>query len=110
MSKEELVTLLKTLGIPVEEGIQNDKNTNSFPRIVFWEYVWDPILASDQEYDTKVTYQVSFFSKQPRDPKLIELKKKLKGKKLFPYIEHEFVDKGQYFHSYFSVEVTENIE
>lgn len=110
MNKEELVELLKELDIPVNEGIQNDKNTNSYPRIVFWEYGWDPIVASDQEYNTKVIYQISFFSKQPRHAKLLELKRKLNEKKIFPYIEHEYVEKEQYFHSFFPIEVLENIE
>lgn len=110
MNKEELVKLLEKLGIPINEGIQNDKNTNSYPRIVFWEYGWDSIVASDQEYNTKVIYQISFFSKQPRHAKLLELKRKLNEKKIFPYIEHEYVEKEQCFHSFFPIEVLENIE
>lgn len=110
MNKQELVKLLKKLGISVNEGIQNDQNTNVYPRIVFWEYGWDPIVASDKEYNTKVIYQISFFSKEPRDEKLLELKRELKNKKIFPYIEHEYVQKDKYFHSFFPLEVFENIE
>lgn len=91
-------------------GIQNDQSANVYPRIVFWEYGWDPLLASNEEYDTKVTYQVSFFSKVPRDPKLLELRRLLKEKKICPYIEHEYIEKDRYFHSFFPVDVLEQIE
>lgn len=110
MKKDKLIEIMKSLGIPINEGIQNDKDTNSYPRIVFWEYGWDPIVASDQEYNTKVIYQVSFFAKQPRDPKLLELKRKLNELKIYPYIEHEYIQKDKYFHSFFPIEVVENIE
>ncbi len=110
MNKKELVDLLNKLKIPVNEGIQSDKNTNIYPRIVFWEYGWDPIVASNNEYDTKVIYQISFFSKKPRDEKLLELKKALNSNKIYPYIEHEYVQKEKYFHSFFPLEVLEKIE
>lgn len=110
MNKKELEKLLNELGIPVNEGIQSDKNTNVYPRIVFWEYGWDPIVASDEQYNTKVIYQISFFSKVPRDEKLLELKRNLNKKRIFPYIEHEYVAKDKYFHSFFPLEVLENIE
>lgn len=110
MNKQELEELLNKLGIPVNEGIQNDKDTNVYPRIVFWEYGWEHIVASNEEYNTKVIYQISFFSKNPRNEKLLELKKELKKRKIFPYIEHEYVQKEKYFHSFFPLEVLENIE
>ena len=110
MNKEELIKILKNLGIPINEGIQNDKDTNVYPRIVFWEYLWDPIIASDKEYNTKVTYQISFFSKNPRNDKLLELKRILNEKRIFPFIEHEYVQKEKYFHSFFPIEVLEQIE
>ena len=110
MDKSELEKILASLDIPYNEGIQNDKNTNVYPRIVYWEYGWNPIMGSGKEYDTKVIYQVSFFSKIPRHPKLIKLKKKLAEVGLNPYIEHEYVQKEQYWHSFFSVEVVENLD
>lgn len=110
MNKEELIKILKNLEIPINEGIQNDKDTNVYPRIVFWEYLWDPIIASDKEYNTKVTYQISFFSKNPRNDKLLELKRILNEKRIFPFIEHEYVQKEKYFHSFFPIEVLEQIE
>lgn len=110
MNKEVLIKLLKKLEIPVNEGIQNDKNTNTYPRIVFWEYGWEPLIASNEEYNTKVIYQISFFAERPRDAKLLELKRKLNELKIFPYIEHEYIPKEKYFHSFFPIEVLENIE
>lgn len=110
MNKQKLIEILTSLGIAVNEGIQSDKDTNVYPRIVFWEYGWDPLVASDKEYNTKVIYQISFFAKQPRDAKLIELKRKLNELKIFPYIEHEYIQKEKYFHSFFPIEVLENIE
>ena len=110
MNKEELIEILESLNIPINEGIQNDKDTNVYPRIVFWEYRWEPITGSGKEYDTNVRYQVSFFSKIPRHPKLLELKKELKKRKIIPDIEHEYIQDEKYFHSFFPVEVRENIE
>ena len=110
MNKEELIEILESLNIPINEGIQNDKDTNGDPRIVFWEYGWEPITASGTEYDTNVIYQVSFFSEEPRHEKLIQLKNELKKKKITPYIEHEYIQKEKYFHSFFPIEVRENIE
>ncbi len=110
MNKDDLVNLLNELDIPVNEGIQNDRYTNIYPRIVFWDYVWDPIIASNKEYDTKVTYQISFFSKEPRNPKLLKLRKKLAKKEIFPYIEREYIKKDQYFHSFFAIDVLENLD
>ena len=110
MTKKELIDLLKELDIPINEGIQNDKDKYTFPRIVFWEYVWSPIVASDTEYNTTVTYQISFFSNKPRDEKLIKLKNLLNKKHLYPTIEHEYVKENKMFHSFFPVEVIEKIE
>ena len=109
MSKEELVEFLSLLDIPFNEGIQNDKNTNSKERIVFWDYVWDSLSASGKEYNTLVTYQVSFFSLIPRNPKLVELKRLLNEKGINPTIYHEFDQERKEFHSYFSIEVLEKI-
>lgn len=109
MTKEELATLLDELEIQVNEGIQNDGSTNVYPRIVYWEFIWDSLNASGEEYDTKVTYQVSFFSQTPRHKKLLELKQKLNEKGLFPMINHEYIQEDKLFHSYFALEVLENV-
>ncbi len=109
MEKQELIKILQSINIPVSEGIQNDKDINKFPRIVFWEYYWEPMPASGEVYNTKVTYQISFFSDIPRHQKLLELLKALHEKGIKPAVEHEYVQDERYFHSYFAVEVLENV-
>ncbi|WZU02690.1 hypothetical protein MGH68_07285 [Erysipelothrix sp. D19-032] len=43
MDKSKLIEVLKSLGIPVNEGIQNDNDVNKAPRIVLFEYLWTDI-------------------------------------------------------------------
>lgn len=109
MNKKELIELISSLDISYNEGISNDKNKNVVPRIVFWDFLWESLNASGQEYDTKVTYQVSFFSDIPRHPKLIELKKLLAQKGIFVRIEHEYIEKDRCWHSYFGIDVLEYV-
>lgn len=107
LSKEDLVLIFKSLEIPYNEGIQLDKNKNAEARIVFWDYYWEPLVASGKEYSTSVLYQVSFFSKKPRHAKLLELKRKLAEKGIFVVIEHEYNQKEQFWHSFFKIEILE---
>ncbi len=109
MTKEELVEMLESLGIPCAEGIQHMKDSQKLPRIVYFEYIWEPIGASGKEYDTLVRYQISFFSLIPRDPKLLLLKKMLNDKNIMTYISHEYIENTREFHSYFALEVVENV-
>lgn len=109
MEKQELIKVLQSIHVAVSEGIQNDKDVNKFPRIVFWEYYWEPMPASGEIYNTKVTYQISFFSDIPRHPKLLELLRAFHEKGIKPVVEHEYVQEERYFHSYFAVEVLENV-
>jgi hypothetical protein len=109
MKKTDYILLLTSLAIPFNEGIQNDTNTNVFPRIVFWEYEWDPVTASDKKYNTVVVYQTSFFSKTPRHEKLLELISKLAEKNIYVHVYHEYIQEQKYFHSYFALEVLENV-
>lgn len=110
ITKKELVELLKSLDIPVNEGLTSKVNTNKFPRVVFWDYVWDEIHASDDSYDTVVTYQVSFHSLRPRDKKLLELRRKLHEKGIRPMISHEVIQDTLEVHSFFSIEVLEDLD
>jgi hypothetical protein len=110
MTKEELANLLDSLNIQVNEGIQKDENSNIYPRIVYWEFVWDSLPASGDEYDTKVTYQISMFYQKPREQKLLGLKQKLNEKGLFPIINHEYVQEKREFHSYMAIDVLEKID
>ena len=109
MTKEELVSILQSLEISCNEGIQNMNNNSKLPRIVYFEYIWEPISSSGKEYKTLVTYQISFFSLNPRDQKLIQLKNKLIEHDIKPLITHEFLENTREFHSYFKLEVVENV-
>lgn len=110
MNKNELEKILEGLNIPFNEGISNDKYQNTFPRIVYWDFLWEPFTASGKEYNTLVTYQLSFYSDIPRHPKLIELKKVLEKKNIHIRIEHEYVETKKCWHSYFGIEILENID
>lgn len=109
MKKEELTSLFDKLNIPYKEGIQYMDDNNDYPQIVFFDYRWEDIISSGSKYDTLVSYQVSFRSMKPRDPKLIELKKLLNKKDKHPIISHEYIEEKREWHSYFSVEVLEDV-
>lgn len=109
MKKSEMVKVLTDLGIPVNEGESSVSNYNKYPRIAFWEYIWEDKLASGENYEEIDTYQVSFFSKTPRHEKLLELRNKLRNLGYHPTIYHEYVEENgkdrKYYHSYFRLEV-----
>lgn len=110
LTKDELITILKSIGIPVNEGISSDPNSTKFPRLVFWEFIWTPQVASGNEYNTIVTYQISLYAKTPRNNSIIKLKKKLAVYGLNPIINHEFIEEEKYFHSFLAVDVMEDID
>lgn len=109
LNKDELVELIESLEIASNEGISSDINKNVYPRIIYWDYAWESQVASSEEYDTLVTYQISFMSKIPRHPKLVELKHLLNQKNIFPIIQHEYISEDKCWHSYFAIEVLENV-
>lgn len=109
MTKPELIDLLKKLEIPFNEGTPNDKVIEASEIIYFWDYNWEDLVASGKEYDTNVTYQISFLAEIPRSPKLLDLKHKLNDIGLHPSIQHEYDPKTRRWHSYFALEVLENI-
>lgn len=109
MTKAELVNLLKELKIPISECTPQDKDMEADERVFFWDYIWEDITASGSNYNTNVTYQVSFVASKPRSPKLLELKKKLNLEGVFPTIQHEYIPDKRRVHSFFSIEVLENI-
>lgn len=110
MNKEEFIKLLEKLEVPISETTPEDSNMEAPVRIHFWDYIWDSVTASDKEYNTNVTYQVSFLADEPRHPKLLELKKSLNEVGIFPRIQHEYITAERRIHSYFSIEILENIE
>ena len=109
MNKEELVQLLEKLQIPVSECTPADDDMEADERVYFWDYVWEDIISSDSKYNTKVTYQVSFIASKPRSSKLLELKRKLNSRGVFPVIQHEYNPEKRRVHSFFSIEVLENV-
>ena len=109
MKKEEFVKILDSTGISVCEGINKDINTNKFPRIVFWEVFWEFPQASSNAYTTVVTYQVSFFSKTPRNQKLLYLIQELLKQGINVNVSHEYIQNEKYFHSFFSLYLLESV-
>lgn len=109
MKKEELSELLHSIGIPVDEGICSKENYNAYPKIVYWPYIEEDVLASGKEYVNKATYQISFWARTPQHEKYKELRNKLREIGLHPVFNHEYVENDPIFsnawHIYFSLEV-----
>ena len=110
MSKEELIELLKELDVPVSEGPPKDDNIEENERINFWDYIWEDLMASGENYNTIVTYQISIIANKPRSATLLKAKKKFNDKGYHPRIQHEHLIEQRRVHSFFSIDVLENIE
>ena len=109
MTKKELSNLLHDTGCPVNEGITVDlKKEKIFPRIDYWEILWDYVRTSGGRYADKVTRQISFYAKKPRDEKLLKLRKKLNEVGIYPVISHEYVAEDRIWQSYFAIETIED--
>lgn len=109
MTKSELEKLLKETKAPVNEGVPSDKNREAPVRICFWDYLWEDLIASSDNYNTKVTYQISIIADKPRSEVLLNLKHKLNNMDIFPVIQHEYDIEERRWHSYFALEVLENV-
>lgn len=113
MSKEELSELLHSLEIPVNEGITSEMNMNKCPRIVYWPFVERDEMASGEEYQNIVTYQISFYARIPQHKKYRELRDSLRKRGLHPTFYHEYVEKDPVFaktwHTYFALDVIEDV-
>lgn len=109
MNKIEFIGLLKELGIQINEGITPEKAKGTYPRIVIWPYVSEFQAASGTAYNDVKTYQVSFMSTSVDDPKLRELRLKMLKKHLMPPISHEYIEDDRIWHSYFSVDLIEDV-
>lgn len=109
LTRENLIELLNKLKIPVSEGTPRDDEMEEETRICFWDYVWEDVTASGLKYNTKVTYQISIIASKPRETKLIELKNMLNKLEIFPTIYHEYNAETRRWHSYFALEVLENV-
>lgn len=109
MTKPELIELIRGLKIPFNEGTPSDGIIEEPEIIYFWDYLWEDLTASGKGYNTNVTYQISFLAGIPRSPKLLELKHKLNDLGLFPSIQHEYNPDTRRWHSFFALEVLENV-
>lgn len=109
MTKKELVELLDKLKIPISESAPKDDNMEEEIRLHYWDYLWEDLTASGQDYSTNVTYQISIVADKPRHPKLLELKRSLNELGYFPSIQHEYLAEKRRVHSFFSLEVLENV-
>lgn len=109
MTKIELDELLKEPKIPVSEGVPADDDVNAETYINYWEYLWEDNTASGINYNTTVTYQISIISDVPRCKALLYLKKRLNEMGLFPTIQHEYDTETRRWHSFFALEVLENV-
>lgn len=112
MTKAQLSTLLHSLNIPVGEGEHFLDSEANMPKVAYWERIWNDAMASGDDYDTIVNYQISMFSRRPRDPSLIALKTALNEAGIHPefYIEYVKSEKGPgYYHTACTVDVEEDI-
>ena len=104
MTQKELSELLHSVECPVNEGVTSVKATMTFPRIDYWQMVWEDLMASGEDYEEKITWQISFYAKVPRDEKLLLLREKLRELGYHPMIAHEYNVEDRIWHSYFSIE------
>lgn len=109
MTKPELINLLTFQNTPLSEGAPEDSTIEASVRIHFWEYMWEPLVASGKEYNTKVTYQVSVIAEFPRCQQILELKHRMEAIDLHPVIQIEYDIEERRWHSFFPVEVLENV-
>lgn len=105
LTKKDLVSILKQLNIPLNEGITADKilEKGIYPKITFWPYYHDFLLASNEALGLINTYQISILTQD--DNFLIDLVRLLKDNKLFPHIEQEFLSEYNCWHFYFSLNI-----
>lgn len=64
MTQKELSKLLHDTGCPVNEGVSSIKNEKVFPRIDYWEMLWEDTMASGDDYENEITWQISFYARK----------------------------------------------
>ncbi len=109
INKNEFIDILKELGIQINEGITPEHAKENYPRIVMWAYVSEFQAASGSAYNDVRTYQVSLMSKEPDEPKLQELRRKMLNNHILPSINHEYIEESRVWHSFFSIDLVEGI-
>ncbi len=112
LTKRELSEILHSLPVQVGEGEQFLISKGQYPKVAYFELQWEDNMASGDDYEEIITYQVSFAGLKPRDPALLQLKQALNDRGLHPIIQHEYVNGDNapaYHHSFFSLDVTEDL-
>lgn len=56
MTQKELSEILHDIGCPVNEGVSSLKNEKVFPRIDYWEILWEDTMASGDDYENEITW------------------------------------------------------
>lgn len=109
LSKEKFVEILREFNIPMNEGISADKVLESgmYPKLTFWAYYYDFIVASNEVLKVIDTYQVSIFSDD--DNFFRKMLPVLARNKLFSHIEREYLNEYRCWHFYFSIDVVDDI-
>ena len=113
MTKTELVELINSTGITARENEMYLEDLKTFPKIAYWEYIIEDVMASGDDYGTVVTYQVSFASRTARPQELLKLKKAFNAAGYHPMIFHETVKATNgpaWHHYYFNVEIEEEMD
>ena len=113
MTKQELIDLIESVGVTARENELYLEDLKAWPKIAYWEYIIEDVMASGDDYETVVTYQVSFASRAARPAELLELKQAFNNAGYHPVIYHETLNatNGPAWHHYFfRVEITEALE
>ena len=113
MTKTELVELINSTGITARENEMYLEDLKTFPKIAYWEYIIEDVMASGDDYETVVTYQVSFASRTARPAELLTLKRAFNAAGYHPMIFHETVKATNgpaWHHYYFNVEIEEEMD
>lgn len=93
----------------VHEGFTPEDLHSTKERIIYWDYVWEDVMASGDTYDVHATYQVSVFSTVPHCKSLLKLRDNLRAVGIHPVIQHEFNTDDRVWHSFMAIDVIGDI-
>ena len=112
MNKTELSEILHECCDNVYDSITANEDQNTYPRIVYWSYLWDYITGSGAVSEDLRTYQVSIWGKTPpeQNPAVNALRSALRERGMFPTFHHEYVKDDKAFHTFLAVEAFEDGE
>jgi len=109
MTKQELSEILHNACDSVSDSITDMDHVNKYPRIVYWSYAWQDVMASGDAYADERTYQVSIWGQVPpeQNPAVLAVRDGLRSAGVHPEFRHEFVTDERAWHTYLSVDVLE---